>query len=63
LDGFQRVRFPAGQSKTLQIAISAQRLAYWDKHTQALEVEATPIVLLAGDSSTDLPLQATVQVQ
>lgn len=63
LEGFQRVSVPAGQSKTVQIALPAQRLAYWDNHAQALKVEATTIVLMAGDSSADLPLQTTVQVQ
>ncbi len=63
LEGFQRVSVPTGQSKTVQIALPAQRLAYWDNHAQALKVEATTIVLMAGDSSADLPLQTTVQVQ
>ena len=63
LEGFQRVSVAAGQTRTVHIPLPALRLAFWDNHAQALEVEATPIVLMAGDSSADLPLQTTLQVQ
>ncbi|MGC9198876.1 MAG: glycoside hydrolase family 3 C-terminal domain-containing protein [Acidobacteriaceae bacterium] len=63
LEGFQRVGVEPGQTQTVHILLPAQRLAYWNSQAHSLEVEATPIVLMAGDSSADLPLQTTVQVE
>ena len=63
LEGFQRVTVDAGQTKTVEIALPASRLAYWNAKAGSLTVEAGPVDLLAGDSSANLPLRATVQVE
>jgi beta-glucosidase len=63
LEGFQRVTVDAGQTKTVEIALPASRLAYWDVKTKAFRVEAEPVSLMVGDSSAELPLAKTVQVQ
>lgn len=63
LAGFQRVTVEPHETKTVQIALPAARLAYWDERAQAFRVESGPVSLMAGDSSVNLPLSATVQVQ
>ena len=63
LEGFQRVTIDAGQTKTVDIALPASRLGYWDTKTHAFRVEAEPVSLMVGDSSANLPLSATVHVE
>jgi beta-glucosidase len=63
LEGFQRVTVDAGQTKSVEIALPASRLAYWDVKTKAFRVEAEPVSLMVGDSSAELPLTKTVQVE
>ena len=63
LEGFQRVTVDAGQTKTVEIPLPASRLAYWDVKTKAFRVEAEPVKLLVGDSSTNLSLNTTIQVK
>jgi len=63
LVGFQRVSVEPNQTKTVEIAVPAARLAYWDTKRQAFQAEKEPVSLMAGDSSANTPLSATVQVQ
>jgi beta-glucosidase len=63
LEGFQRVSLQPGQMKTVSIELPASRLAYWDAHTQAFRVEHEPVMLMIGDSSADIVLKATVEVE
>jgi beta-glucosidase len=63
LAGFQRVMVEAGQTKTVEIPLPASRLAYWDTKAAAFKVEAEPVSVMAGDSSANLPLSATVKVE
>jgi beta-glucosidase len=63
LEGFQRVSVDPGQTKTVTISLAASRLAYWDTKTEAFRVETEPVSLMVGDSSANLPLSVTVQVQ
>jgi len=63
LVGFQRVTVAPNQTKTVQIALPASRLAYWDVKSQAFRVESEPVSLMVGDSSADIALQTTVQVE
>jgi beta-glucosidase len=63
LEGFQRVTVEAGQTKTVEIALPASRLAYWDTKAGSFRVETEPVSLMVGDSSANLPLSATVKVQ
>jgi beta-glucosidase len=62
LEGFQRVAVDAGQTKTVEIALPASRLAYWDAKAGDMRVEADPVSLMVGDSSANLPLSTTVKV-
>jgi beta-glucosidase len=63
LEGFQRVSVDPGQTKTVSIELKAAQLAYWDLRTEAFRVESKPVRLLIGDSSANLPLTTTIQVE
>lgn len=63
LEGFQRVSVAPGQTKTVSMQLPASRLAYWDVETNAFRVETQPVSLMVGDSSADIALKTTVQVQ
>jgi len=60
---FQRVTVPPNETKTVEIALPTSRLAYWDVKLQSLRVETEPVTLMIGDSSANIALSATVQVQ
>jgi len=63
LEGFKRVSLDPGQTKTVSIELPASRLAYWDEHAQAFRVESEPVSLMVGDSSADIALKTTIQVE
>jgi beta-glucosidase len=63
LAGFQRVTIQPNETKTVAIALPAARLAYWDTKQQAFHTETEPVSLMIGDSSANIALTATVQVQ
>jgi beta-glucosidase len=63
LVGFKRVTVQPGETKTVELTMSASRLAYWDTKLQALQVEAEHVNLMAGESSASLPLNATVDIR
>jgi len=63
LEAFKRVSLDPGQTKTVSMELPAKRLAYWDESAGAFRVEAEPVSLMVGDSSADLLLKTTVQVE
>jgi len=63
LVGFQRVTVQPNSTKTVEIALPASRLAYWDEKLQAFRVETGPVSLMIGNSSANIALTATVQVR
>jgi beta-glucosidase len=63
LKGFQRVTLKPNESKTVQIAISAASLAYWNEQKHGWEVEREPLKIMVGRSSADLTLNKTVTVE
>ena len=63
LAGFQRVTVQPNQTRTVEIALPASRLAYWDVKLQAFVVETGPVNLMIGDSSANIALTTTVQVR
>jgi beta-glucosidase len=62
LEGFKRVPIDPGQTKTVSIKLPAAQLAYWDVHTHAFRVESEPVRLMIGDSSANIVLKTTIQV-
>jgi beta-glucosidase len=63
LKGFQRVHLKAGEMKTVQIPLPAQRLAYWDISKNNWHVERDSIELRLGASSADIRLQHTLGIE
>ena len=63
LVGFRRVTLQPNETKTVEISVPASRLAYWDTKLQDFQVETEPVSLMAGDSSANLPLNATVNIR
>jgi beta-glucosidase len=62
LEGFERVAVNPGQTKTVSIKLQASQLAYWDEHSHAFRVEPEPVDLMIGDSSANIALKTTIQV-
>ena len=63
LVGFQRVTVQPGETRTVEIAVAASRLAYWDAKAKALTVEPGQVSIMAGDSSANLALSTSVRVE
>jgi beta-glucosidase len=62
LKGFRRVALKPGESKTVQIPLKAESLAWWDEKTNGWEVETGPLSILVGASSADIRLRASAKV-
>jgi hypothetical protein len=68
LQGFERIPFAAGQTRTVTFAIPATSLGYWSVAAQAMVREPGRYEFLIGPSSTrsavsatlDLPAQTTI---
>lgn len=63
LKGFQRVTLQPNETKTVQIPLKASTLAWWDERLPGFRVEAEPVQLMIGDSSSNILLTSTVRVQ
>jgi beta-glucosidase len=62
LKGFKRINLQPDETKTVQIPLKAESLAYWDTDTQKFVVEKDKIKILVGPSSADIKLEKTVDV-
>jgi len=56
LKGFKRAFIPAGESKTVEIPLKAEDLAYWNVEKHAFIVEKGNVKLMVGSSSADIKL-------
>ena len=63
LKGFKRVRIEAGAEMKVKLEVKPRDLAYWDAAGHQWRVEKEEVRLLAGGSSDNLPVQATVQIE
>jgi beta-glucosidase len=63
LKGFERVTLQPNETKTVAIPLKASTLAWWDEKASALRVEAEPVQVMIGDSSSSILLNTTVQVE
>jgi beta-glucosidase len=63
LKGFRRVHIEAGQTAEVKMGLKARELAYWDAAAHVWHVEKEKVRLLAGGSSDNLPVQATVETE
>jgi beta-glucosidase len=62
LKGFSRVRIEAGAEREVTLDLRPRDLAYWDQVRHAWRVEKGQVRILAGSSSDNLPVQATLTV-
>jgi len=63
LKGFKRVFIPAGKTITVDIALKAEDLAYWNVEKHAFIVEKGKVKIMVGSSSEDIRLSSTFRVQ
>jgi len=62
LKGFRRVHIEPGAVQNITLVLKPRDLAYWDTAAHVWRVEKEPVRILAGPSSDNLPVQATLQV-
>jgi len=62
LKGFERVTVQPNETRTVQIPLEAANLAYWNEKQSKFVVESEPVELMVGDSSADIKLNTTVQI-
>ena len=62
LRGFRRVTLSPSQTKTVQIPLTAQSLAWWNEDQKRWVVEPVEVELLVGASSADIKLSKMLRV-
>jgi beta-glucosidase len=62
LKGFKRVMIEPGQTITVTLPLTGERLAYWDVSKHAFVVEKGNVELMVGSSSADPKLTKTIRV-
>lgn len=60
LKGFKRVFIPSGGTKTVEILLKAEDLAYWNIEKHAFVVEPGKVKLMVGSSSADVRATKTI---
>ena len=63
LRAFQKVTLSPGEEKTVTFRLSKRDFAYYDSALRAWSVHSGNFDILAGGSSRDLPLKATIEMQ
>ncbi len=63
LKGFQRVSLKPGESRTIQVPLTADALAFWDTAAHAWTVEPGTVKVSIGSSSTLIRSSITVTVR
>ncbi|HEY4357522.1 MAG TPA: glycoside hydrolase family 3 C-terminal domain-containing protein [Acidobacteriaceae bacterium] len=63
LIGWQKTQLAPGESKTLKIAVDPMYLSVWDEVTHKWVRPAGQYKVMAGGSSADLPLSATIALK
>jgi beta-glucosidase len=62
LKGFQRVTLKPKETRTVQLPLKADALAYWNEAKNGWVVEADQVKLMVGSSSADSRLDKTITV-
>lgn len=62
IKGFKRITLKPNESKTVEIPLKAETLAYWNVSKHKFVVEEDKIQLTVGTSSLDTKLQETIQM-
>jgi beta-glucosidase len=63
LEAFKRVTVMAGQTRTVELPLSTQALAYWDTPEHKWVLEKDKVSLAVGDSSADSKLAKVISVR
>ncbi|MCT1399928.1 glycoside hydrolase family 3 C-terminal domain-containing protein [Paenibacillus sp. p3-SID867] len=63
LKGFRRIHLAPGASETVSFELKAEDLAFWDVTRDRYCVEKGTYTLMAGPSSSQLPVTAALQVE
>jgi len=63
LKGFSRVMLSPGEVRHVTATLDKRSLAYWDVTTHAWKVEPGKFIVYVGDSSANVPLQQSFNVQ
>lgn len=63
LKGFRRIHLAPGESRTVTFTLPAEELAFWDVSRSRFCVAAGDYTVMAGASSADIRLQATLRVE
>ncbi|MGB6694521.1 MAG: glycoside hydrolase family 3 C-terminal domain-containing protein, partial [Terracidiphilus sp.] len=63
LTGFQRVKLAPGETKTVEIPLKADALAWWDEKLPGFRVEQEPVSVMIGNSASDIVASTTVDVE
>ncbi|MES2309706.1 MAG: glycoside hydrolase family 3 C-terminal domain-containing protein [Verrucomicrobiota bacterium] len=59
LKGFQKIKLKPGETKTIQMTITPQDLAFWDDKSHAWKIEEGDFQVLIGPSSVETPLTSS----
>jgi beta-glucosidase len=62
LKGFQRISLKPGETRTVQIPIKAESLAWWNEKKNGWDLEPGPVNVLVGASSADIRLRAAINI-
>ena len=62
LKGFRRITLAPNETRTVQIPLKAQALAYWDAGKKSWVVEPDRVKLMVGSSSADVKLEKTIDI-
>ncbi len=63
LKGFARVALSPGETKTVQLTLKPEQLAYWDAARHRFTVEDGRVNVMVGSSSADIKLEKVVHVR
>jgi beta-glucosidase len=63
LRGFERVTLRPDETRTVEMKLKGESLAWWNEKAGRFEVETEPVRILVGSSSADVRLQKTVNVK
>ena len=63
LVAFTRIHLNPGEMRTVELALDAADLAYWDAEHDRWVVESRPVTLQVGASSADIRSETTVRVE
>ena len=63
LKGFRKVLLAPGESKEISFTLDKRSFAYWNEEIHDWHVETGEFTVEVGDSSRNLPLKASVQVE